>query len=136
MVARQGTLHPAVPARAGAGADVGDDHVHVTAVGSADAALAALDERQFDCMVLDLKLPKMSGFEVCKRLKADTATRDIADMGGIKVALLNGAQDAGEDFLRMSAASGAKSRASDVIAGSMSTSAVRRAHSSNRGSIA
>src|SRR5947207_917984 len=35
----------------------GDD-VEVTAVGSSDEALRELHERQFDCMVLDLKLPQ------------------------------------------------------------------------------
>jgi CheY-like chemotaxis protein len=48
----------------------GDD-VDVTAVGSADAALAALEERQFDCMVLDLKLPDTTGFKLLEQLKAD-----------------------------------------------------------------
>jgi hypothetical protein len=48
----------------------GDD-VEVTAVGSADAALAALEERQFDCMVLDLKLPDTTGFKLLEQLKKD-----------------------------------------------------------------
>jgi CheY-like chemotaxis protein len=48
----------------------GDD-VEVTAVGSADAALAALEKQQFDCMVLDLKLPDTTGFILLERLKTD-----------------------------------------------------------------
>jgi len=48
----------------------GDD-VDVTAVGSADAALAALEERPFDCMVLDLKLPDTTGFKLLEQLKKD-----------------------------------------------------------------
>jgi two-component system alkaline phosphatase synthesis response regulator PhoP len=31
-----------------------------------------------DLILLDIMMPKISGFEVCKRLKADAATRDIA----------------------------------------------------------
>ena len=31
-----------------------------------------------DLILLDIMMPKISGFEVCKRLKADPATRDIA----------------------------------------------------------
>jgi CheY-like chemotaxis protein len=46
----------------------GDD-VEVTAVGSSDEALALLAERQFDCMVLDLKLPETSGFKLLEELK-------------------------------------------------------------------
>jgi CheY-like chemotaxis protein len=48
----------------------GDD-VEVTAVGSSDEALALLRERRFDCMVLDLKLPKTSGFKLLEQLKKD-----------------------------------------------------------------
>jgi signal transduction histidine kinase/CheY-like chemotaxis protein len=50
----------------------GGDDVQVTAVGSSEEALAALDERQFDCMVLDLKLPETSGFKLLEKLKKDT----------------------------------------------------------------
>jgi CheY-like chemotaxis protein len=46
----------------------GDD-VEVTAVGSSDEALQLLAERQFDCMVLDLKLPETSGFKLLEELK-------------------------------------------------------------------
>jgi CheY-like chemotaxis protein len=48
----------------------GDD-VDITAVGSSDEALALLGERNFDCMVLDLKLPKTSGFKLLEQLKKD-----------------------------------------------------------------
>src|SRR5436853_711430 len=33
---------------------------------------------QPDLILLDVMMPKISGFEVCKRLRADAATRDIA----------------------------------------------------------
>jgi DNA-binding response OmpR family regulator len=33
---------------------------------------------QPDLILLDVMMPKISGFEVCKRLRADPATRDIA----------------------------------------------------------
>ena len=48
----------------------GDD-VEVTAVGSSDEALRELREHQFDCMVLDLKLPQTSGFKLLEQLKND-----------------------------------------------------------------
>jgi HAMP domain-containing protein/signal transduction histidine kinase/CheY-like chemotaxis protein len=48
----------------------GDD-IEVVAVGAADPALAALEERPFDCMVLDLKLPDTTGFKLLEQLKKD-----------------------------------------------------------------
>jgi HAMP domain-containing protein/CheY-like chemotaxis protein/GAF domain-containing protein len=48
-----------------------DEDVEVTAVGSGEAALEALELEHFDCMVLDLKLPDMGGFTLLEKLKED-----------------------------------------------------------------
>ena len=48
----------------------GED-VQVTAVGSSEEALAELERRPFDCVVLDLKLPNMQGFQLLERVKTD-----------------------------------------------------------------
>ncbi len=48
----------------------GDD-VEVTAVSSSEEALAQLEDRRFDCIVLDLKLPKMTGFALLDHLKGN-----------------------------------------------------------------
>jgi CheY-like chemotaxis protein len=48
-----------------------DEDVQVTAVGSGEAALEALELERFDCMVLDLKLPDMGGFALLEKLKEE-----------------------------------------------------------------
>ncbi len=48
---------------------IGEGDVHSTAVGTGAGALAALRNGQFDCMVLDLGLPDMTGFELLDQLK-------------------------------------------------------------------
>ena len=50
----------------GAGEDV-----EVVGVASSEEALAALESERFDCIVLDLKLPKMTGFALLDHLKSD-----------------------------------------------------------------
>jgi two-component system alkaline phosphatase synthesis response regulator PhoP len=40
--------------------------------------LAAARAWKPDLILLDVMMPKLSGFEVCRRLRADPATRDVA----------------------------------------------------------
>ena len=49
--------------------------VHAVADGA--QALAALASLQPDLVLLDIRMPDMSGLELCAKLKADPATRDI-----------------------------------------------------------
>ena len=48
-----------------------DDEVSITGVATSEAAVLALQEQLFDCMVLDLKLPKMTGFDLLEQVKSD-----------------------------------------------------------------
>ena len=48
----------------------------ITAVDGAEALEVVADEHP-DLILLDIMMPRMSGFEVCRRLKSDPATRDI-----------------------------------------------------------
>jgi DNA-binding response OmpR family regulator len=46
----------------------------------AETGLGGLDmaqQKRFDLIVLDIELPDINGFEVCKRLKTDPALADI-----------------------------------------------------------
>jgi len=48
----------------------------VTAVNGLEAMQKVQDENP-DLVLLDIMMPKMSGFEVCKRIKGDPKTREI-----------------------------------------------------------
>src|SRR6267378_3566130 len=56
---------------------LGHDDIDLEIADSGSAALQAIRERPFDCMVLDLRLPDMSGFEVLEKLSQQKGSNDL-----------------------------------------------------------
>ncbi|MRV76827.1 response regulator [Duganella sp. FT92W] len=56
---------------------IGDADIHIVAVGTGEAALKELHEGHFDCMVLDLTLPDISGFDLLDIIGKDSSLRDL-----------------------------------------------------------
>jgi HAMP domain-containing protein/signal transduction histidine kinase/DNA-binding response OmpR family regulator len=56
---------------------IGNGDVHTTAVATGEEALSLLKDERFDCMVLDLRLPDMSGFDLIEKLQTDLGRYDL-----------------------------------------------------------
>ena len=56
---------------------LGHDDIEIVAAGTGSAALSTLRQEPCDCIVLDLRLPDMSGFEVLEELRADATLSDV-----------------------------------------------------------
>jgi hypothetical protein len=56
---------------------IGNGDVYTTAVETGQEALSKLSAEPFDCMVLDLKLPDMTGFELIDKLQKDLGRSDL-----------------------------------------------------------
>ncbi|HEU4601647.1 MAG TPA: response regulator [Steroidobacteraceae bacterium] len=55
---------------------IGFDDVKITAAANGAEALKAMRDKQFDCVVLDLKLPDISGFDLLTEVQQDPRLRD------------------------------------------------------------
>ena len=74
---------------------LGYDDIQVSVAASGAAALAAITEQQFDCMVLDLRLPDMSGFDVLEHV------RDTPSLSDLPVVVFTGKDLSSEEDARL-----------------------------------
>src|SRR5258708_14538225 len=56
---------------------LGYGEVGVVGVSSGEEAIQSVNDQSFDCVVLDLRLPDISGFEVLERLRDTPSLRDL-----------------------------------------------------------
>jgi len=76
---------------------LGHDDIDVQLVSSGNEALEALRQQQVDCVVLDLRLPDMSGFEVLERI------RDTPSLGDLPVIAFTGKELSSDEDARLHA---------------------------------
>jgi DNA-binding response OmpR family regulator len=57
---------------------LGDSGYDIATAADGEETLRKVREWQPDLILLDIMMPKLSGFEVCKRLRAEPATRETA----------------------------------------------------------
>jgi CheY-like chemotaxis protein len=56
---------------------IGGDDIRIARAASGREALDLLREKKFDCVILDLKLPDISGFELLTEIQRDARLRDL-----------------------------------------------------------
>ena len=76
---------------------LGYDDIDVTVVSSGEEAIRAVSGESFDCVVLDLRLPDISGFEVLERF------RDTPTLGDLPVVVFTGKELSPEEDARLHA---------------------------------
>ena len=66
---------------------IGNSDVSTTAVGTGAEALETLKSGYFDCLVLDLNLPDMNGFELIDRIKQESRNVEAANLRSIPIVI-------------------------------------------------
>src|SRR5579872_7004770 len=74
---------------------LGHDDIDVFVLGSGAEALEAMKSENYDCLVLDLRLPDMSGFDVLEQI------RDTPDLGDLPVVVFTGKELSPEEDARL-----------------------------------
>ncbi len=74
---------------------LGHDDISVSVMSTGGEALEALEREPFDCVVLDLRLPDMSGFDVLERL------RNAPQLGDVPVVVFTGKELSPDEDARL-----------------------------------
>jgi HAMP domain-containing protein/CheY-like chemotaxis protein/signal transduction histidine kinase len=74
---------------------LGYDDIDVVAAATGNEALGLVTRESFDCVVLDLRLPDMSGFEVLERF------RDTPEIGDLPIVVFTGKELSPEEDTRL-----------------------------------
>jgi CheY-like chemotaxis protein len=74
---------------------LGDEDIDVAIVTTGREALAAIQVEPYDCVVLDLRLPDMSGFQVLERL------RDTSELSDMPIVVFTGKELSPEEDARL-----------------------------------
>jgi HAMP domain-containing protein/CheY-like chemotaxis protein/signal transduction histidine kinase len=74
---------------------LGCDDIDVTVVATGSEAIQTVNQQAFDCVVLDLRLPDISGFEVLERF------RDTPSLGDLPVVVFTGKELSPEEDARL-----------------------------------
>lgn len=84
-----------------------NDGFRVRTADSAERALAELSERPVDCLVLDIMMPGMNGFELCRRIR-ETSSVPLLFLSarGEDVDKIRGLAIGGDDYIVKSASPG------------------------------
>jgi CheY-like chemotaxis protein len=71
------------------------DDIEITAVATGAEAMEALLDREFDCCVVDLRLPDMTGFELLEKVQAEPSLREVP------IVVYTGKELSGEEEIRL-----------------------------------
>ena len=74
---------------------LGYDDIDVSVASTGEESLALIKEQQFDCVVLDLRLPDMTGFDVLEQI------RDIPQLSDLPVVVFTGKELSPEEDARL-----------------------------------
>jgi CheY-like chemotaxis protein len=74
---------------------LGHSDIDISVVSTGQEALATVKEREFDCMVLDLRLPDMTGFEILESM------RDTPELSDLPVVVFTGKELSPEEDARL-----------------------------------